>query len=76
MNSVNLSASNLLQLEGSQTQKSRKSTKAQLHYIQHKAGMDNMDAQEIARKVYEASKDSDYYKKQLFRTERAKQKGK
>ena len=38
--------------------------------------MDNIDAAEIARKVYEASKDSDHYKKQLFKTERAKQKGK
>ena len=38
--------------------------------------MDGIDAQEIARRVYEASKDSDHYKKQLFKTERAKNKGK
>ena len=37
--------------------------------------MDNIDADEIARRVYEASKDSDHYKKQLFKTERAKKKG-
>ena len=38
--------------------------------------MENIDADEIARKIYEASKDSDHYKKQLFKTERAKAKGK
>ena len=37
--------------------------------------MEGIDAAEIARRVYEASKDSDHYKKQLFKTERAKQKG-
>lgn len=37
--------------------------------------MEGIDANEIARKIYEASKDSDHYKKQLFKTERAKQKG-
>ena len=37
--------------------------------------MENINADEIARKIYEASKDSDHYKKQLFKTERAKQKG-
>ena len=43
--------------------------------MQQKAGMEGIDAAEIARRVYEASKDSDHYKKQLFKTERAKQKG-
>ena len=37
--------------------------------------MDNIDAAEIARKVYEASKDSNHYKRQVFKTERAKKKG-
>ena len=37
--------------------------------------MENIDATEIARKVFEASKNSDHYKKQLFNTERAKKKG-
>ena len=37
--------------------------------------MDNAMVSEVAKKVYEASKDSDYYKKQLFKTERAKKKG-
>ena len=35
-----------------------------MHFLAHKAGMDNIDKQEIQRKVYEASKDSEYYKKQ------------
>jgi hypothetical protein len=41
----------------------------------HKAGMDDCDMDELARKVHEISKDSDHYKKQEFKTERAKQKG-
>lgn len=49
--------------------------KPQLHFMVQKAGMENIDAKEIARKIYEASKDSDHYKKQLFKTERAKNKG-
>ena len=35
-----------------------------MHFLNHKAGMDSIDKDEIARQVYEASKDSDYYKKQ------------
>jgi len=34
----------------------------------HKAGMDQCDMDDIARKVYEISKDSDHYKKQEFKT--------
>lgn len=41
----------------------------------HKAGMDDCNMDELARKVHELSKDSDHYKKQEFKTERAKQKG-
>ena len=37
--------------------------------------MEGIDTKEIARKIYEASKDSDHYKKQLMKTERAKNKG-
>ena len=37
--------------------------------------MDNIDKIEIERKVYEASKDSEYHKRQEERTERAKQRG-
>ena len=37
--------------------------------------MEGIDAKEVARKIYEASKDSDHYKKQLMKTERAKNKG-
>ena len=37
--------------------------------------MDNCDMDEIARKVHELSKDSDHFKKQQEKTERAKQKG-
>ena len=32
--------------------------------MQHKAGMDDCNMDEIARKVYEISKDSDHYKRQ------------
>lgn len=46
-----------------------------MHFLAHKAGMDGIDTEKIARTVYEASKDSDYYKKQQARTERAKVKG-
>ena len=47
----------------------------QMHFLAHKAGMDNIDKAEIGRKVHEASKDSEYYKKQQKRTDKAKQKG-
>ena len=47
----------------------------QMHFLAHKAGMDSIDKEEIARKVYEASKDSEYYKRQQAKTERAREKG-
>lgn len=84
MNSINLSIPKESQdnIRQSQHQKESQSaevgessTKPQLHFMVQKAGMENIDAKEIARKIYEASKDSDHYKKQLFKTERAKNKG-
>ena len=70
MNSVNLmqSAENEAKMAASQaTEQSalqkRSSVKPQLHFLQQKAGMEGIDAAEIARRVYEASKDSDHYKK-------------
>jgi hypothetical protein len=44
--------------------------------MQHKAGMDDCNMDEIARKVYEISKDSDHYKRQQVKTAKANQKGK
>ena len=41
-------------------------------YLTHKAGMDTINKDEIAQKVYEASKDSAYYAKQQKKTEKAK----
>ena len=38
--------------------------------------MEDIDKELIAKKVYEVSKDSDYFKKQQAKTERAKAKGK
>ena len=46
-----------------------------MHFLVHKAGMDSIDKDEIARKVYEASKDSEYYKKQQRKTDKAQAKG-
>jgi hypothetical protein len=43
--------------------------------LQHKAGMDGCDMDEIARKVYELTKNDPHYKKQEFKTNRAKEKG-
>ena len=37
--------------------------------------MENIDKEAIAKKVYEATKDSDYYLKQQFKTEKAKKRG-
>ena len=37
--------------------------------------MDNCDMDEIARKIYEISKDSDHFKKQQLKTNKAKLKG-
>ena len=37
--------------------------------------MDAVNFDEIAKKVYELSKDSDHYKKQLLKTKKAKDKG-
>ena len=34
-----------------------------MHFLNDKAGMDEIDKDEIARIVHEVSKDSDYYKK-------------
>jgi uncharacterized protein with ATP-grasp and redox domains len=44
--------------------------------MQHKAGMDDCNMDEIGRKVYEISKDSDHYKRQQIKTAKANQKGK
>ena len=49
--------------------------KPQLHFLQHKAGMDQTNQSEISRKVFEASKNSGFFKKQVKRTEEAKLKG-
>lgn len=37
--------------------------------------MDNVDMEAIKKKIYELEKDTDFYKKQQFKTERAKTKG-
>jgi len=44
--------------------------------MQHKAGMDDCNMDEIGRKVYEISKDSEHYKRQQRKTEKANKKGK
>ena len=44
--------------------------------MQHKAGMDDCDMDEIGRKVYEISKDSEHYKRQQIKTTKADIKGK
>ena len=44
-------------------------------FLTHKAGMDSIDKEEIARKVHEASKDSAFYAKQQRKTEKAKIRG-
>jgi hypothetical protein len=43
--------------------------------LAHKAGMDNVDMEAIKKKIYELEKDTDFFKKQQFKTERAKTKG-
>ena len=67
MNSVNLLKSSQAEHDEATTpinaSHHSSSVKPQLTYVQHKAGMDNNNADEIARKIYEASKDSDHYKK-------------
>ena len=40
-------------------------------FLTHKAGMDSIDKDEIAKKVYEASKDSAFYIKQQKKTGKA-----
>jgi hypothetical protein len=52
------------------------SQKPQITFLNHKAGMDGVDIDAIAKKIYELEKDTEYYKKQQFKTERAKTKGK
>ena len=37
--------------------------------------MEDIDKEAIAKKVYEATKDSDYYLKQQHKTEKAKKRG-
>lgn len=51
------------------------SQKPQIHFLAHKAGMDNVDMDAIRKKIYELEKDTEFYKKQQFKTERAKTKG-
>lgn len=44
--------------------------------MQHKAGMDDCNMDEIGRKVFEISKDSEHFKRQLIKTQKANLKGK
>ena len=46
-----------------------------MHFLNDKAGMDEIDKEEIARIVHEVSKDSDYYKKQEKKTDQARARG-
>ena len=47
----------------------------QLHFLQHKAGMDNCDMDALAKRVYELTKNDPYYIKQQHKTNRARDKG-
>lgn len=51
------------------------SQKPQITFLAHKAGMDGCDMEAIKKRIYELEKDTDFYKKQQFKTERAKTKG-
>jgi hypothetical protein len=45
-----------------------------LHYVAEKAGMSNCDKDKIQQMIIEASKGSDYYNREMKRSEDAKEK--
>ncbi len=47
-----------------------------LHYVAEKAGMGEVDKEKIQKMIIEASKGSDYYNREMKRTEEAKEKAK
>ena len=47
-----------------------------LHYVAEKAGMGEIDKEKIQKMIIEASKGSDYYNREMKRTEEAKEKAK
>ena len=47
-----------------------------LHYVAEKAGMGNVDKDKIQQQIIEASKGSDYYNREMKRSEEAKEKAK
>ena len=51
-------------------------TKPLLHYIADKAGMESVDKEKIQQKIIDASKNSSYYKKEVTRAEKIKNKAK
>eukprot|EP00347_Sterkiella_histriomuscorum_P012843 403367013 len=68
---------NLEGLQKAQDQVSkRRSDQPALHYIAHKAGMDSVDQNKIQQLIIDASKGSSYYRKEMERTQAAKDKAK
>lgn len=51
-------------------EKSSSQIKPVLHYVAHKAGMDNVNKSEIEDKIHQISKNSLYYAKEKERTEK------
>jgi len=47
-----------------------------LHYVAEKAGMTNVDKEKIQQMIIEASKGSDYYNREMKRSEEAREKAK
>lgn len=45
-----------------------------LHYVADKAGMQDIDKEKIQKLIMEASKGSDYYNREMKRSEEAKEK--
>ncbi|CDW81824.1 dna polymerase iv kappa [Stylonychia lemnae] len=52
----------------------RRSDQPALHYVAHKAGMDDIDKDKIQQMIIDASKGSSYYTKEMERTQAAKEK--
>ena len=47
-----------------------------MHYVAEKAGMTNVDKEKIQQMIIEASKGSDYYNREMKRSEEAREKAK